>query len=209
MNLDSVKVKICGITRPSDALTAIELGANAVGFIFADSPRKILPETAAAIISSFPPFVSAIGVFVDEKPDVVRHIAALCSLDYVQLHGNESPEYCNALGLKVIKVFRVKDLKSINEMSAYQGIVGGFLLDTYVMERHGGTGKTFDWDIGRKAKKYGPIILSGGLNPENIREAIDAVKPYGVDINSGIEISPGIKDHKLLRCLFINIRTVV
>jgi len=199
------KIKICGITRLEDALLAADLGADALGFIFAESPRQVVPETARKIISLLPPFVNSVGVFVDEEQESVREIAAYCKLDLVQLHGNESSGYCKALDLKALKVIRVKDEKSIESMASYRGTVQGFLLDTYVKGLPGGTGKTFNWELAKQAKKYGPVILSGGLNPDNICEAIEKVKPYGVDISSGVEASPGIKDPDKLKLLFSNI----
>jgi phosphoribosylanthranilate isomerase len=199
------KIKICGITRLEDALMAADLGADALGFIFAPSPRQVVPEIAREIISLLPPFVNSVGVFVDEEQESVREIAAYCKLDLVQLHGNESSGYCKALGLKALKVIRVKDEKSIESMASYRGTVQGFLLDTYVKGLPGGTGKTFNWELAKQAKKYGPVILSGGLTPDNICEAIEKVKPYGVDVNSGVEASPGIKDPDKLKLLFSNI----
>jgi phosphoribosylanthranilate isomerase len=199
------KIKICGITRLEDAFLAADFGADALGFIFAPSPRQVVPEIAREIISLLPPFVNSVGVFVDEEQESVREIAAYCKLDLVQLHGNESSGYCKALGLKALKVIRVKDEKSIESMASYRGTVQGFLLDTYVKGLPGGTGKTFNWELAKQAKKYGPGILSGGLNPDNICEAIEKVKPYGVDVNSGVEASPGIKDPDKLKLLFSNI----
>ena len=184
MEVQRTKIKICGITRLEDALLAADLGADALGFIFAESPRQVIPETAREIISLLPPFVNSVGVFVDEEQESVREIAAYCKLDLVQLHGNESSGYCKALDLKALKVIRVKDEKSIESMASYRGTVQGFLLDTYVKGLPGGTGKTFNWELAKQAKKYGPVILSGGLNPDNICEAIEKVKPYGVDISS-------------------------
>ncbi|MBW2645396.1 MAG: phosphoribosylanthranilate isomerase [Deltaproteobacteria bacterium] len=205
MEAQRTKIKICGITRLEDALLAADLGADALGFIFAESPRQVVPETARKIISLLPPFVNSVGVFVDEEQESVREIAAYCKLDLVQLHGNESSGYCKALDLKALKVIRVKDEKSIESMASYRGTVQGFLLDTYVKGLPGGTGKTFNWELAKQAKKYGPVILSGGLNPDNICEAIEKVKPYGVDISSGVEASPGIKDPDKLKLLFSNI----
>ncbi|MFH1674642.1 MAG: phosphoribosylanthranilate isomerase [Pseudomonadota bacterium] len=203
------KIKICGIMRPEDALLAADLGADALGFIFAESPRQVVPEIAREIISLLPPFVNSVGVFVDEEQESVREIAAYCKLDLVQLHGNESSGYCKALGLKALKVIRVKDEKSIESMASYRGTVQGFLLDTYVKGLPGGTGKTFNWELAKQAKKYGPVIISGGLTPDNICEAIEKVKPYGVDVNSGVEASPGIKDPDKLKLLFSKARTLL
>jgi phosphoribosylanthranilate isomerase len=207
--LKRTKIKICGITHLEDALLAVNLGADALGFIFAQSPRRVDHQTARKIIASLPPFVHTVGVFLDEDQETVREIAALCRLDSIQLHGNESPEYCKTLGLKVLKVIRVKNQKSIASMASYQRCTQGFLLDTYIKGLPGGTGKTFNWELARQAKKHGPVILSGGLSPDNVWEAIEKVRPYGVDVSSGVEKSPGIKDPDKLRVFFCNARMIV
>lgn len=193
------RIKICGITRQADAQLAASLGVDAVGFVLAESPRKMEPHKIRNISLSLPPFVRTVGVFVDEDPEFVRQVATLCGFDWVQLHGNESPGYCNALDFKPLKAIRVKDRKSIETMAAYKGCVRGFVLDTYVKGQHGGTGKTFDWTLAKEAKQYGPVILSGGLTPEDVREAINRVSPCGVDVSSGVESAPGIKDHEKMR----------
>jgi phosphoribosylanthranilate isomerase len=193
------KIKICGITSEVDGQFAASLGVDAVGFVLAESPRRVQPETVREITASLPPFVSTVGVFVDADLESVRQTAAFCRLDWVQLHGNESPDYCRALDLKVLKAIRVKDSKTIKAMAAYKGCVKGFVLDTYVKGQHGGTGKTFDWTLAKEAKTYGPIILSGGLTPQDVRKAISQVRPYGVDVSSGVESAPGIKDHEKMR----------
>ncbi|NVM22118.1 MAG: phosphoribosylanthranilate isomerase [Desulfobacterales bacterium] len=205
----SPRIKICGITREADAQLAAGLGADAVGFVLAESPRRIEPEAVRKISMSLPPFVTTVGVFVDADIESVRRIAAFCKLDWVQLHGNESPDYCRALDLKLVKAIRVKDRQSIEAAAAYKDCVKGILLDTLVKGRHGGTGKSFDWDLAKEAKKYGPVILSGGLGPENVKEAIRTVKPYGVDVSSGVESSPGIKDHERMRSFVEQIRSGV
>jgi phosphoribosylanthranilate isomerase len=193
------RINICGITRESDAHYAASLGVDAVGFVLAESPRRIEPPTVQKICLSLPPFVTTVGVFVDMDLDALREIAGLCRLNWVQLHGNESPDYCKALGLKVLKAIRVKDMQSIETMAMYRDCVKGFVLDAYVKGQQGGTGKSFDWSLANEAKKYGPIILSGGLTPEHVREAIRMVEPYGVDVSSGVESAPGIKDRDKMR----------
>jgi len=193
------RIKICGITREADAQFAASLGVDAVGFVLAKSPRRITPEMARKITSSLPPFVSTVGVFVDMDLDSLRQIATFCKFDWIQLHGSESPEYCRALDFSVLKAIRVSSRQSLKAMAAYSDSVGGFVLDTYVKGQAGGTGKTFDWVIAREAKDYGPVILSGGLTPENVKEAVCTVDPYGVDISSGVESAPGIKDHLKMR----------
>lgn len=193
------RIKICGITRQADAQLAASLGVDAVGFVLAESPRRTRPHMARQISLSLPAFVRTVGVFVDEDPEFVRHIAKSCGFDWVQLHGNESPEYCQALDLKLLKAIRVKDRQSIEAMAAYTDCVEGFVLDTYVKGQHGGTGKTFNWTLAKEAKQYGLVILSGGLTPEDVRQAINLVSPHGVDVSSGVESAPGIKDHEKIR----------
>jgi len=193
------RIKICGITRQADAQIAASLGVDAVGFVLAESPRRMEPHMARQISLSLPPFVRTVGVFVDEDPELVRHTAMFCGFDWVQLHGSESPEYCHALDFKLLKAIRVKDRQSIEAMAAYKDCVAGFVLDTYVKGQHGGTGKTFDWILAKEAKQYGPVILSGGLTPEGVRQAIKLVSPHGVDVSSGVESAPGIKDHEKVR----------
>jgi phosphoribosylanthranilate isomerase len=198
-----VRIKICGITNLEDALLAAELGADALGFIFyAKSPRKVAPEAAREIIAQLPPFVAAVGVFVDEAAAVVQELAAKVGLDWVQLHGQESPEYCRSLGRKVIKGFRIKDEDSLRRLAGYQGAAQALLLDTYKKGQVGGTGTVFDWQLAREAKQYGRIILAGGLNPDNVAQAITIVQPAAVDAASGTEAVPGRKDPAKLRAFF-------
>jgi len=198
-----VRIKICGITNLEDALLAAELGADALGFIFyPKSPRKVAPETAREIIAQLPPFVASVGVFVDEAAAVVQELAARVGLDWVQLHGQESPEYCRNLGRKVIKGFRIQDEDSLRLLAGYQGAAQALLLDTYKKGQVGGTGEVFDWHLARKAKPYGRIILAGGLTPENVAQAIEAAQPAAVDAASGTEAAPGRKDPAKLRAFF-------
>ncbi|MBU4234330.1 MAG: phosphoribosylanthranilate isomerase [Desulfobacterales bacterium] len=198
-----VRIKICGITNLEDALLAIELGADALGFIFyPKSPRKVAPETAREIIAQLPPFVASVGVFVDEAATVVQELAARVGLDWVQLHGQESPDYCRNLGRKVIKAFRIQDEDSLRLLADYQGAAQALLLDTYKKGQVGGTGEIFDWHLARKAKKYGHIILAGGLTPDNVAMAIATALPMAVDAASGTEATPGKKDPAKLRAFF-------
>ena len=194
-----IRIKICGITRYEDAKAAAEIGVDALGFIFyPKSPRSIAPESAAHIIRQLPPFISRVGVFVDETLERVMAVARATGIDTIQLHGNESPDYCSKLLLPVIKAFSVDASSDLNLLEAYH--VAGFLLDTRDSERQGGTGKTFDWSIARKASaKFGRIILAGGLTPLNIEEALETVVPYGIDLNSGMEVRPGIKNPRKIR----------
>jgi phosphoribosylanthranilate isomerase len=192
----TVRIKICGITNKEDALAAAHLGADALGFIFAPSPRKISAERAREIIKALPPFIKTVGVFVDEDPERVSTIAAMCGLDVLQLHGSESIDYCSSFDRRVIKAVRLRSRDDLENLSKYVNVVDALLLDTYVPNKLGGTGITFDWKLAVEARRYGRIILAGGLNPENVAAAISMVKPYAVDASSGLEQSPGVKDHE-------------
>lgn len=188
-----VKIKICGIRTPDVALAVAEMGADALGFVFAPSSRRVEPAAVREITAKLPPFIPAVGVFVDEDPFRVQEIADYCRLDYVQLHGEETPAYCRLLQVKIIKAIRVRDAQSIEQMQPYLGVVGGFLLDTYEPGKPGGTGTTFNWEIAREAGKTGNVILAGGLNPQNVGAAISQARPYAVDVSSGVETG-GQKD---------------
>ncbi len=189
-----IKIKICGITNKEDALWAVNLKVDALGFIFADSPRRVSPEIVQAIIELLPPFISSVGVFVNEDREKVKEIAENCGLTTLQFHGQESSSYCKEFKQKVVKTFRVKDKSVLEKAVQYQDKVDGYLLDTYSPSKYGGTGKTFDWSIAKEIKEFGlPTILSGGLNSENIKEAISEVEPYAVDVSSGVEERPGKK----------------
>ncbi len=188
---------------------AAEMGVDALGFIFARSPRAIPPEKARRIIRCLPPFVQTVGVFVNEEPARIREIMAFCGLDLVQLHGDESPEMCESLMPRCVKAIRVRSSSSLQEVGSYAGKVRALLLDTYSEGKKGGTGSTFDWDLAGEAKNTGiPIILAGGLHPDNIEEAILTVRPFAVDINSGIEQSPGEKSRFLMEELMKKIAHV-
>ena len=198
-----MRVKICGITNREDAHAAIELGADALGFVFAKSPRQVTKELSRDIIRNLPPFVTTVGVFVDEKADVIKEICNFCGIHTVQLHGNEQPAYLNELeGYKIIKVFRIKEEDDLKPLANYKP--HAFLLDSFVKGVMGGTGVSFNWEIARQAHKYGKIILSGGLTPENVKESIRIVKPYAVDVSSGVESSPGRKDKLLMKQFIMN-----
>lgn len=201
-----VKVKICGITNLEDALMAVEAGADALGFVFfKGSPRYISPEEAAAVTRLLPPFVQIVGLFVNEELTTVNSVADRCGIDIVQLHGEESPEYCIGVKRRVIKAFRVKDASVLEQPGAYQ--VAGCLLDAWSATAPGGTGKVFNWEIAARATGSHRIILAGGLTPENVAVAIAAVKPYAVDVSSGVEAAPGKKDADLVRLFIRNARS--
>jgi phosphoribosylanthranilate isomerase len=200
-----MKVKICGITNLQDALDAVELGADALGFIFVkSSPRHIAPDSARHIISSLPPFVTPVGVFADSPDSEILETITHTGIDCVQLYGNDSSTELKELPVPIVKAFRVAanfDVKILQGCMA-----SAFLLDTYVDGALGGTGKTFDWNVAVSAKAYGRVILAGGLTPDNIVEAMRTVQPYAADVNSGVESAPGKKDKSKLRNLFANIQ---
>lgn len=204
-----VRVKVCGITNPHDASMAVELGADAIGLVFAPSPRQVTPEQARHIINDLPPFVQTVGVFADECLTRIRDIVDFCGLEMIQLHGDESPEFCGALMPHAIKGFRLHDASSLLPIRHYQGKIRAVLLDAYQRGIKGGTGKSFDWNLAIAAGEFGiPVILSGGLRPSNIQRAILTVQPYAVDVNSGIEDSPGIKSPLLMKKLMEGIREI-
>ncbi len=189
-------IKICGITNLEDALRAISCGADALGFIFAPSPRKIDPLRVQEIVHHLPPGVLKVGVFVNEDLRVVEQIAGKCDLDFLQLHGEESPEYCRRAPLPVVKGIRIKDRESLQVAERYP--MTFLLLDSWAPDRAGGTGKTFAWEIAREIRQKRNFILSGGLSAENVAGAIQQLHPMGVDANSGIEKKPGVKDPEKL-----------
>ena len=165
-------------------------------------------KQARAIVRELPPFITPVGVFVNEPVDELMTTIEQCGLGAVQLHGDETPEYANQLeGVSVIKAVRVRDTSSFDGLDSYD--VNAFLLDTFSKEKRGGTGDTFNWDLAVHARLARPVILSGGLKPENIREGIQTVQPYGVDVSSGVEAEPGVKDEARMRMLFEEIAAAV
>jgi phosphoribosylanthranilate isomerase len=188
------RIKICGITRVEDARAAVELGVDAIGLVFyAASPRSVGVEQARAIIAAIPPFVTIVGLFVDPDEGQVKAVLRDCSLGLLQFHGDEEPAFCGRFGMPYVKAARVRagaDL--VQSMSPYQA-AQGWLLDAYHEQFYGGTGESFDWDlIPRDLAR--PVILSGGLTPENVRAAVRQVRPWAVDVSSGVEAAKGIKD---------------
>jgi phosphoribosylanthranilate isomerase len=194
-----IGIKICGITNVGDARSAVEYGVDALGFIFyPKSKRYVSPGKAREMIRELPCEVIRVGVFVNQEIGEVKKIARFCNLSLIQLHGDESPQYCGQLsGFSLIKAISPRTEAEVLRLGDYP--VGAILVDAYEQGRYGGTGKTSDWRLAIKVKERYPIILSGGLNADNIREAIEAVKPQAVDINSGVEISPGKKDPDKIR----------
>ncbi len=198
-----IPTKICGITNLDDANVAVENGASAIGFIFYEkSPRTISINNAKSISKHLPKTIARVGVFVNHEKDFIHEAISKVPLDMIQLHSDETPDFCNQFDVPILKALRIKNEASLSVMDQYD--VAVFLLDTFSNDQYGGTGETFDWSVlNRKFKT--PIILSGGLNSENILDAIDAVNPSAVDVNSGVESSPGKKDFNKLKLLFKNL----
>jgi phosphoribosylanthranilate isomerase len=206
------RIKMCGTTSIADARAAVHSGVDALGFIFVGkSPRNISTANAREIVACLPPFVDPVGVFIDRDMQDVAEIVREVGLSYVQLHGEEDPAYCKQITrmvtpCKVIKAFRVSEESREADFSKYHDVVRGFLLDTYIKGQAGGTGRTFDWHLIEDLNLQRPFILAGGLRPGNILKAIRMVRPFGVDVNSGVEVSPGIKDHMKLQELTVQVR---
>jgi phosphoribosylanthranilate isomerase len=200
-----VKVKICGLTNYQDAAAAMDMGADILGFNFyPESPRFITPEKAMEIITKLPAFVDIAGVFVNAPFDKIKETIERCQLDWVQLHGDESPQFCQSflsVDVKTMKALRVRDQTDIERANSF--FTDAILLDAFHPEKYGGTGLTFDWNIiGHIGKR---VFLAGGINPDNAAAAIE-LGVYGIDVCSGIESQPGRKDHKKMKKLFDNIR---
>ena len=195
-----VKVKVCGITNPEDARAAATAGAAAIGLVFAESPRKVGIEEARDVAAALPKDILKVGVFVDAEPDEVVRIAREVGLDYVQLHGDEGPEDVTAVrgsGVKVIKALRVRDAADLAEIDGYGADL--YLLDAYSEKARGGTGTRFNWGLAKSLKGRANILISGGLGPENVRDAVSFFEPWGVDASSSLESAPGKKDRDRVR----------
>ncbi len=195
-----VKVKVCGITSPEDARVAAGSGADAIGLVFAESPRRVSAQEAREISAALPEGVARVGVFVSEEPEEVLRIAREVGLDYAQLHGDETAEEVAAVregGLKVIKALRVRGAESLEALGEHEADL--LLLDAYSEKMRGGTGERFDWSLAKELEGYANILVSGGLNPENVREVIELFEPYGVDASSSLEDAPGKKNRDRVR----------
>lgn len=205
------RVKICGITNADDAAVALDEGADALGFIFyRKSPRYIEPNIAKSIIAALPALVTPVGVFVNEDCGTVRSLMDRCGIQLAQLHGDETPAYCEQLSRPVIKVIRLRGRGSFLALAEFQGRAGvrGFVLDSFSEKEYGGTGLQADWGLAAEAAKAATVFLAGGLTPENVGEAIKAVRPYAVDVSSGVESVPGKKDHAKVRAFLEAVRVV-
>jgi phosphoribosylanthranilate isomerase len=195
-----VKVKVCGITNPDDARVAADAGADAIGLIFAESPRRVSVERAREIAAALPEGVLKVGVFVDADPGEVLRIAREVGLDYVQLHGDEPPEALAEIrdgGVGVMKALRVRNAEALAAVERYEADL--FLLDAWSAKARGGTGARFDWELAKSLRGRDNIVVSGGLGPENVREAIEYFEPYGVDASSSLEERPGKKSGERVR----------
>jgi len=203
-----VRTKICGITRLEDALAAAESGADAIGFVFyKKSPRYVPPKIAASIIAQLPPFVTTVGLFVNEPADEIKHILDIAPLDLLQFHGSEVEAECTCYNRPYIKAIAMKPGLEVASMVNQYPSAQGILLDTYDVVLPGGTGKAFDWSkVPQNLSK--PIILAGGLTPENIRQAVDVVNPWAVDVSGGVEKSKGKKDHRLIQAFIEGVHRV-
>lgn len=201
-------VKICGITSLEDARAAIAAGADALGFNFSpESPRRLSIDLGARIIPHLPGKVLKVAVFVNPEGETVSRVIRECGVNWLQFHGDESPEFCRQFGLSTMKAFQIRDRTSLARLPAYE--TDAWLLDSYVTGKRGGTGETFSWDLAVEAGRLGrPIFLAGGLNPGNVAEAVRRVNPYGVDVSSGVEISPGVKDEEKMRAFVAAARSV-
>jgi len=188
------RVKICGITREEDLSAAAQLGADAIGLVFyAKSPRYVAASRAAELLCKLPPFVTSVGLFVNAPAEEVRAVLAEARVDLLQFHGDEEPEYCASFGLPYLKAVRVKPGVDLVQYAARHAGARGLLLDAFVEGIPGGTGLSFDWSL-IPGNLPLPVVLSGGLDPDNVRQAVERVKPWAVDVSSGVEAAKGIKD---------------
>jgi phosphoribosylanthranilate isomerase len=224
-----VRVKIEGLTSPDDAVRVAELGADAIGMVFAESPRRVGVETAREIVAALPPWVATVGVFVDAPPDEVNDVVRRTGLQYVQLHGQETPDVVASIGARCLKAFRVREgtcqgaaegeaggwVDEVRRwLAGVEGVTNfaGVLLDAYDAKMAGGTGKRFNWDLVAEARAAGkmdgvdPIILAGGLNPQCVGEAVRVARPWAVDVASGAESAPGVKDFDKIAALLAAVR---
>lgn len=208
----SIKVKICGITNAEDAKAAVDAGADAIGFVlYRKSPRFVEAELVKRIVAGLPPFVLPVGVFVNEDMKKVRDLMDSCGLAFAQLHGDENAAYCEALGRPVLKGIRLHDRSALPALAEYNSgpaLVRGFVVDAFSDSTYGGTGLVADWTLAAEAAQAAKVLLAGGLTPENVGEAIRQVKPYGVDVSSGVEASPGRKDRAKIQAFIRSVKLV-
>jgi phosphoribosylanthranilate isomerase len=202
----STAVKVCGLTRAEDALSAAQAGAHAIGLVFyRPSPRYVTPEVAREIVRVLPPFVTAVGLFVDASAVEVRAAIAVAGVGLLQFHGSETPEFCRQFGVPYIKAVRVRPGTDLLQYARDYHDAKALLLDAYVEGTHGGTGQSFDWSVIPRTLPV-PVVLSGGLNPQNVTGAIQQVRPWAVDVSSGVESAPGIKDAAKIAAFMSGVR---
>ncbi|MDR4518769.1 MAG: phosphoribosylanthranilate isomerase [Nitrosomonas sp.] len=202
----AVRVKICGITRVEDAMSAVNLGADAIGFVFwPESVRYVTPQKASEISSKIPAFINTVGVYVNPERDWVLETASIVKLSLLQFHGDEEPEFCEQFSLPYIKAIRVKDGVDLLQYANRYNTAKGLLLDTYAKNMPGGTGHVFDWGLIPRYLPL-PVILSGGLSAENVAAAIQQVRPWAVDVSSGVEAVKGIKDQGKISAFMQGVR---
>ena len=203
----STKVKICGITNLADAQTAVAAGADMLGFVFYDqSPRYLTLPDAAEITRHLPPYILRVGLFVNADEPFIFSAVQACGLNLLQIHGDESPEFCTQFGMMTIKAFRISDASSLAALPQYA--TDAYLLDAHTPGIRGGTGHRFNWDLAVQAREFGkPIFLAGGLTPENVGEAVRKVRPFAVDVSSGVESSPGKKEPAKVQAFIANVRS--
>jgi phosphoribosylanthranilate isomerase len=201
------KVKICGITSVADGLASAAAGADMIGLMFyAGSPRHITLPQAVEIVRALPPFVLRVGVFVNPEPDFVVQAIAACGLNLLQFHGDEDSAFCTQFGVMSLKAIRVHNRDSLAALEQFN--TDAFLLDAYSKTGLGGTGEKFNWDLAMEAQKFGkPIFLAGGLTPESVADAVKKVRPFAVDVSSGVESAPGKKDAGKIRAFIQAVRT--
>lgn len=198
-------IKVCGITNPADAVAAVDAGATAIGInFFTGSKRYVAPERAREIADAVRGRAAVVGVFVNEPLESAKAIAAAVKLTYCQFHGDETPEYVGRFQ-NAFKAFRIDDAHRSMDFDDYH--CPAFLLDAYSEQEYGGTGRTFDWLLAREANEFGRIIVAGGLTPDNVAEAVDTAQPWGVDVSSGVESAPGVKDHNAMARFITAART--
>jgi len=202
------QVKICGVTNVADALMAAEAGADLIGLNFYEkSPRYISLATAAEISRALSPFVLRVGVFVNPEAEQVMEAIAACGLNLLQFHGDEDSDFCTQFGLMSVKALRVRDAESLQKLESFN--TDAFLLDAYSKSGLGGTGEKFNWELAVEAQKFGkPIFLAGGLTPENVADAVQQVRPFAVDVSSGVESAPGKKDAAKVRAFIVAAKSV-